>query len=481
MSNYGVTPTGVNVKRLDVLLEEFHKKVSEGWGVDTRLNPHSFFNVLFTAFFDAVAELWEFGEGDYHAMYPFSAEGISLDHAMEFGGVTREDDRKTYYPIYCECEDGITVAKNTIIKSDTNPELRFYASADTEVSRAAFNRVSVRVLTLEPNKIYTVAVDGILYNVTSTPESTPVSVLTAIAELIPPAELNATVDAGTLKIEVLDVKKPSNLVLSENLTTSSVTGIVLFASEDAGEIILPDGAINQIVTQITGLYAVANVGGYIAGRLRQTDPEARKSYADKIFLRSTRMTESIRSAILQNVQGAENVAVFENQYDYPDVYGRPPHSVEVVIDGGSDIAIAKQILDTKAGGIQTYGNVEVQVPGEYGESITIRFNRPQYLYVWFRVIVTMGATLPPDYADVIKQSIISQTEVLEPGAVLVPQKFIGDIYRKLPGIEYLQTPVFFTVDSAAQPTTYENVIIPITARQRAVTDATRIEVVLNGA
>jgi hypothetical protein len=192
------------------------------------------------------------------------------------------------------------------------------------------------------------------------------------------------------------------------------------------------------------------------------------------------MTESIRSAILQNVQGAENVAVFENQYDYPDVHGRPPHSVEVVVDGGDDISIAKQILDAKAGGIQTHGGIEVQIPGEYGESIPVRFNRPQYLYVWFRVIVTMGDTLPTDYVGVIKQSIVSQTETLEPGGVLVPQKMIGDIYRKLPGIEYLQILIFFTTDGAEQPDGYENLIIPVTVRQRAVTDAARIEVGLNG-
>jgi hypothetical protein len=393
----------------------------------------------------------------------------------------REDRQKTYYPVFCECEDGVTIPKNTFVKSDTNPAILFAASADTIVSREAFQRVSIRVATLQSNKIYTVAVDGKLYSVTSSVTDSAAQILIAIAALIPATDINAYVEQGTLKLEVLDTKKPSNLVLSENLTTSSVTGIVLFASEEYGEIVLPDGVITKIVTAVPGFTASENIGGYIAGRLRETDVELRKSYIDKIFLRSTRMTESIKSAILENVQGVENVAVFENQYDFFDEWGRPPHSVEVVCDGGSDLEIAKQIFDTKAGGIQTYGDVEVMIPGEYSESIPVHFNRPQYLYVWFRVIVTMGATLPPEYASVIKQIVIAQTKALEPGDVLVPQEMLGEMYKRLSGVRFIRIPVFATTDPAGQPEDYEEAAIPITVRQRAVTDTVRIEVVIDGA
>lgn len=480
MSDYGVTPSGVNIKRLDVLLDEFHNSISEKLSINTRLNPKSYLNVLFTDVLDKIAELWEFGADTYYAMYPYSAENINLDNAVEFGGIMREGNQKSYYPVYCECEDGITVTRGTIIKSDTNPEIRFLASADTTVSRTAFSRVTVRCVTVEPNKVYTAAVDGNLYSVTSDTESTAETIVTGIAALIPPEVLKVTIDGDLMKLEVVDIKKPSSLVLSENLTTSNVTGAVVFESEEYGDVNLPDGAINRIITALPGLISVVNIGGYIAGRLRETDAELRKSYVDKIFARSSRMTESIKSAILQNVQGAETVAVFENEYDYADADGRPPHSVEVIVDGGADLAIAQQILNTKAGGIQTFGSVQVQIPGDYGENITIRFNRPQYLYVWFKVIVTMGGSLPPDYIKIIKDSISAQVSALGKITQLVPQKLIGDIYNSLPDIEFLQIPVFYSTDSTAQPDEYRDVIVPVAARQRAVTDAMRIEVTLNG-
>ena len=51
-------------------------------------------------------------------------------------------------------------------------------------------------------------------------------------------------------------------------------------------------------------------------------------------------------------------------------------SVEAVVSGGDNNEIATQILNTKAGGISSYGNTEVDLKLNSGESLTIRFTRP---------------------------------------------------------------------------------------------------------
>ena len=63
MSEYGITERGVNIKRLDTIMDEVHTGLSDGWGVNTRLNPKSKLNVLVTNFSDKIAELWELGKG----------------------------------------------------------------------------------------------------------------------------------------------------------------------------------------------------------------------------------------------------------------------------------------------------------------------------------------------------------------------------------------------------------------------------------
>ena len=90
MAKYGLTPQGPNPKRLDVILEDMHSKMTERLGVNTRQNPQSLLNHTLTNVADEIAELWEFGVDVYHSQYTSSATGVSLDYAAQFGGSTRE-------------------------------------------------------------------------------------------------------------------------------------------------------------------------------------------------------------------------------------------------------------------------------------------------------------------------------------------------------------------------------------------------------
>ena len=48
MPDYGLTPKGPNIKRLDVILEEMHSSLTEKLGINTRQNPQSLLNHLLT-------------------------------------------------------------------------------------------------------------------------------------------------------------------------------------------------------------------------------------------------------------------------------------------------------------------------------------------------------------------------------------------------------------------------------------------------
>ena len=148
--------------------------------------------------------------------------------------------------------------------------------------------------------------------------------------------------------------------------------------------------------------------------------ELRQSYVDKIFSRSSRMTDSIRSAILANCAGVTAAQVYENRTNETDSEGRPPHSVEAVVDGGSNSDIAEQILATVSAGITTYGSVSVDVPGEDDDMIEVC------------------------------------------------------------GISYIDVSIYTTTSaSEGQPSSYPLRSVEITNRQRAMTSSTRIEVALD--
>lgn len=478
MAQYGLTPKGPNPKRLDVVLEEMHAQMTERLGVNTRQNPQSLLNHLLTDVADRIAELWEYGTDVYYSQYPSSAEGISLDNVAQLGGSTREMPAKSYYRILCTGIDGTVVPAGTLIASDTNPATNLTISADAEITRAAFNKATVILASPEATAALGVALNGVLYTITPDPKKSSSENLAALGAAITDEDFKVSVQDDALVIEALDEISSNVMVLSENLTTRTVGSIITFATVDDGDILIPNGVITKVVKSVAGLTSVVNVGAYIAGQLAETDVEFRKSYVDKIYNRSSSMLESIKSAILENVQGVLSVAPYENDTNEVDEMGRWPHSVEVVVDGGDATEIAQQILNTRAGGISTFGSVETVLHGVYGEEIVVRFNRPTYVKVWFKVGVTLSrSTNPPiNYVELIKEQILEKMDALGSGESVIPQHF----NLSVSGIDYIDVWMFATADDGEMPSEYTQRSVSITARERAVTDENRIEVVIDG-
>lgn len=483
MSEYGLTSNGPNIKRLDVILDEMHTDLSKRWGVNTRQNPESFINHLLTDVADQIAQLWELGEDVYYSQYPSSAEGQSLDNAAQYGGSTREAAAKSYYPIHCTGRDGTKLAAGTMISSTMNPTTQLTITDTREITRSAFNKADIKISSLGTGDVYTVAINGAVYSFAPT-DPNAVAILNGLAAAIKDEDFTVAVDEDNelLRIEAKDITSTNVLVLSENMTTDTVTTIITFGTVDTGDILLPEGVITNIVKADAGLLSVVNLCTYIAGRDEETDTEFRQSYADKIFNRSSMMLESIRSAILNNVQGVTSVAPYENDTDDLDEYGRPPHSIEIVVDGGDSTEIAQQILQKKAGGINTYGDTSVVLAGAYDEDITIRFSRPTTIYTWFHLGITLSKTesIPTNYVDLLREVVLNNMDALDAGADVVPQQFMSELYKACSGISYIDIKLYTTADAGTEPTDYPVRSAVITARQRAYTSEDMIEVDIDG-
>lgn len=478
MAQYGLTPQGPNPKRLDVILDEMQEQMSQRLGVNIRLNRQSLLNHLLTNVADRVAELWEFGAQVYYSQYPASAEGVSLDNAAQFGGSTREMPAKSYYRILCTGTDGTALPAGMLIASDTSPATNLTLPEDAAITRAAFNKARVILASPAATAALGVALDGTLYTITPDAQKPISESLEALGDTIVDPAFSVSVQDDALVIEAVDEISSHVMVLSENLTTASVSSVVTFATVEDGDILIPPGVVTKIVKAVAGLTSVVNVGDYIAGQLVESDVSFRRSYADKIYNRSSTMLESIKSAILENVQGVQSVAVYENDTNEVDSMGRWPHSVEVVADGGDATKIAQQILEKKAGGISSYGSVETSLRGVNGEEIIVRFNRPTYIKVWFKVGVTLSRTTNPpiNYVELIKEQIVEKVGALGSGESVIPQKF----NLAVSGIDYIDVWMFSTADSGERPTEYTQRSVSVSARERAVTDENRIEVVIDG-
>ena len=195
------------------------------------------------------------------------------------------------------------------------------------------------------------------------------------------------------------------------------------------------------------------------------------------------MIDSICSQLINNVPNVESATGYENDTDDTDKEGRPPHSVEIIVDGGDETSIASIILDKKAAGIQTFGSITVNVATEYGDSIPVSFNRPEYIYVWMKVTLDADKSyLPTNYANLTIESIVEDALKLQAGDNMLSQTFNDGIYSAVGGVTYVDIKCAATKDSEHIPTSeeYTKVNVSVESRQKIVIADTRIEVVYSG-
>ena len=441
-------------------------------------------NVLVTGFSDEVAKLWETAENTYYAMYTMSAEGANLDNAMQFGGITRERDARTMYMLACTAPDDTIAEYGILVKSATNPEKMFRCTNKQVISRENFRNIVVKPYMESGSDLFYLTVNRNTYQYRRQDSDDELAVLRAMQELIDEKGINVQVDEENCLLRLEDINKQTSntLAISNNFLIESVTSNVLFESMDYGEVIVANGLIKEMVTLGTGITEVWNDIAPAPGRFEADDVEARQNFIKRCAIRSKTMLESITSEIYNTVDIVLSVAGYENDTEMTDVEGRPPKSVEIIVDGGENGEIASIIFKKKANGIRAYGNTVVDVADIFGNIHKIGFSRPDYLYIWMKAVITgkPGRAMAPNYAQLTQDSILADAADIQVGDSLYIQTFLADIYAKVVSVSMVEIKTFSTPDKSYIPAEQEYIYgnIYVTNRQKAVFDASRIEVTL---
>lgn len=128
--------------------------------------------------------------------------------------------------------------------------------------------------------------------------------------------------------------------LCRYIMVADVTSNILFESVEYGSYVQADKTINQIVTSVDGWDSCINEIPPIKGRLTQKDSEARTSYTNRVASRGTGTVNAIVSLLYSDVEGVTFASGYQNDNDEKDAAGRPPHCIEIVVQGGSDEDVA---------------------------------------------------------------------------------------------------------------------------------------------
>ena len=294
------------------------------------------------------------------------------------------------------------------------------------------------------------------------------------------------------------VTGPPGVIVPAGWLVETAAGIQFFAVSDTeigaeGTVMVPfrctstgpDGnvaadTITTITTpgSVAGITAVTNPAAFTGGRERETDEEFRDRYYASVDYAGGVNADSIRAALLQNVDGIMEAKVFENDTDDVDDYGLPPHSIEAIVYGGTDANIAAAIHARKAAGIQTYGGQSAQVLDASGKLRTIKFSRPTpvLIYVQISDLVTSDA-----YAGdaALKAAIVEYIgsaagDIAESGLAIGETVYYNRLMcpvNNTPGV------VDYTLKVSTDGKTWSKNNIAIDARKKAITGTDKVVIV----
>lgn len=470
---YGLTRDGFRRKRLPEILSDINRRVSDRLGVEIETGSNSLFGQLHGVFAYEIADLWEQAENTYNAMYPNTATGVSLSNAAGLAGILAISGTQSQLLATCYGTDGTVIPYGAQITSSAENSSHWECIATNAAiskNKACYAAYSINS-TIQAGMVYSIKINEVAASYTAVSGDTASKVLSTLMKSFP--DIPYSMDNGILSIRTT-AKGETFTTEAQNITISSIGTPIRFRCVTVGAIDPDIGTINQISTSIPGWTGVLNQYAASVGQDAETDTHLRQRWNRSLFSRGSTNIDAIAEALADNVTGVTTVKVYENRTDVTDTDGRPPHSIEAIVEGGENDDIAKVIWKTKAGGINTYGTEQGTTIDANGTEQTLYFNRPSPVKIWLKVVISENPdeTLAPAAVQQIAAALLAKGQEQAVGEDVILQRYFSTIFKAASGVGYISLTAA-TGDTAGP---YSTNNISITPRQIAVFDAARIEV-----
>jgi hypothetical protein len=249
---------------------------------------------------------------------------------------------------------------------------------------------------------------------------------------------------------------------------------VEFVAVEVGPRVCPASTLTVIATPVAGWSAITNpADAFFLGSDLETDAALRLRRELELRAKGNAALEPIRQRVLDSDPGAiAQASVFQNDTDVVDVNGLPPHSIEVLVQGGDSDKIAQAIFDSKAAGIQTYGTTSGNAVDPEGDVQVMFFSRPTVLNVYVTVDVkTIADDFPADGADQIEAALVNYGDTrLVFGSDVIPSALSAQAF-KVSGVDEVTS-----VKIGTSPSPVSTSRLAVGVRQLADLDTSRITV-----
>ncbi|BBE09674.1 Uncharacterized protein MCB1EB_1513 [Mycoavidus cysteinexigens] len=138
---------------------------------------------------------------------------------------------------------------------------------------------------------------------------------------------------------------------------------------------LPAETTLSIETLFLGWRSAQSSQAAEVGEEEETDAELRRRF---FISRAKAAQNSVDGMIVKLLQLADvrQAVCLENDSDRTDANDVPAHSLNMIVEGGSDAEIAQVIFENKTAGTGLRGSVQTQILDNTGMARSIRFDRP---------------------------------------------------------------------------------------------------------
>ena len=418
----GVTPYGFVKMRLPEIRQAIaadlkNRLMAAGLDVNIETRPDSVLGMLIDTFAEREAALWENAEAVYNAMYPQTAAGVSLDRAVSLAGVSRLAAQKAYTRLIFWGAKGTVVPKG----AQASAENGSLWTTDEAVS-ITLTAAAGLVLQATGDEVG-LTCNGVVYRFTGRQP------LAGLAAKFEGSGLLANYDGANLTLTAQDGvnRRFGDFVGLQVLEIG--TAVAATASDDATA---AAGEINRLVAPLTGVSRVSNPIAATAGRAAETDAELAYRHGMAVYRLGRATLPALAANIRADVPQIREIGVFANSGDTVDAYGRLPHSVHVVADGGDVEAIARAIWTYKAAGIDTHGSIVQEIQTDFGRQ-TVRFDRIAPVYVWIQARITLlpesEQVFPAAGFAQIRENLLQASALFGLGDDVLYQKLYYAVFR----------------------------------------------------
>lgn len=492
---FGVTAQGFVRKRLEDIKLEREQDLRDALGENINLLPEEVLGQIVGIGSEREALIWELMEAIYESQYPDQSEGVTLDNVASITGSVRQNPTKsqisgqlmfgtigTLIPLGSKVsvfENAsaifVTLADVTLVAgADEVQDVTFSGTPTSGSFRLNFGGFSSALINFDD---LAADVEAALEAMSSIPTGS-VSVSGSFAAGFTITFSGDSEDGlGKRNVDILTVS--DNTLDDGGAVTVTVTetvagvpqGEINMEAETEGATDAPSGTLSEIETPVAGWDATVNPLDALVGQDEESDAEFKIRRLEEVA-KAGAATPNAVFADVSDVENVTAVVVFYNNLDITDLDGRPPHSVDIVVQNGDEDDIAAAIFDTVGGGITFVGDITKMVTDSQGIAQTVKFSRPTEVDIYVEIDLTIDSDLfPVDGTDQVEALVLAYGNALGIGEDVVvfgsdPQ--LSASFDSVPGI----TDFAIRVGKTAGPTLDDNVVIAL--REVAAFDSSRI-------